>query len=342
MTQTRLRADRRRRARAWSLLGWFLIFVGIGVGGGARDIVHDHFGYIGIVVAGVLGALTSMGGARCVIHAKRLRAPGAVDALAHDPRPPVVYFRPFAADVEGSQPLGSTSWQTNEEQLSAAMNVIGPLVAIGVPQEPLPVLGAARLYVDDSRWQATAHELMACAAIVLLRIGRSPGFWWEFTTAVRCLAPHKLVLLIPRDEALYEEFRAASRRFLPVALAPLTAWHKKKATRGDLKAVIFFDAAWSPSVVDVQTLRVPLLRGRPNMPLVSVLQFAFGPVCENAGLPWKRPGINPRMVALIAILVLPFAALAVVLWSSRSILVLTMMMFGYRSLAARSVPVSPW
>jgi hypothetical protein len=259
----------------------------------------------------MLGLLVIRAGAQCLLHAKRLRAPNALDMLAHDRRPPVVYFRPFSADGDASEPIVSTSWRTHEEQLATAMNDIGPFVAFGIPRESLPRIGAARLYAEDARWRGSALELMARAAIVLLRIGRGPGFWWEFTTAVRTLAPQKIVLVIPRDEALYWEFRESSASCLPRELPVLGNWHKKKWLGGGLKAFIFFDAAWSPSVVDVQAVQVPWSRFSPNMPLVPVLQTAFRPICENAGLPWKPPEISPRLLLVIAAMVVLVASLVV-------------------------------
>ena len=79
----------------------------------------------------------------------------------------------------------------------------------------------------------------------------------------------------------------------------------------DRLPLIFFDAAWSPSVVDVQALRIPMLHYAPHMPLVTVLHTAFRPICENAGLYWKQPEVNRRMVIVLASMVLFVACIAI-------------------------------
>jgi hypothetical protein len=304
-----MRRGRSAKARAWSLLGWVLVLASSVIFGAGR-LIAPH-GSLAIALAYFLGITGCTAGARCLLRAKQLRALDAHDALAHDPRPPVVYFRPFSADSEASRRIVSTSWVTAEEQLATAVNHLGPFVAFGVPRESLPAIGAARLYEDDARWQGAARELMARAALVLLRIGSGPSFWWEFTTAVRSAAPQKVVLLIPHDEALYWEFRAASVDCLPRALPALRAWHRKKWFHGGLKALIFFDAAWSPSVVDLNGVHVPWKRFSPNMPLVPILQMALRPICDNAGLPWIPPKVNRRLFALIAAMVVWIASIVV-------------------------------
>jgi hypothetical protein len=237
--------------------------------------------------------------ARCFTRAKRLRAPSASEVLARDLRPPVVYFRPFTADVDASKTVTRTSWATEEEALAKAMNDIGPLVAIGAPDETMPSLGAARTYVENEKWQQAALDLVARAAVVIMRIGNTPGFWWEFESVMQRIKPVRLVLLIPRDQALYEAFRRASDKLMPKSLPALTGWDVKKWFRGNLKALILFDAEWIPSIVEVQTLRLPFLRRSPAMPLVPVLQMALRPIYENVGKRWTAPPINRRMLLLL-------------------------------------------
>lgn len=292
---------RKLASAAWSLLGW-LLFAVMMIGAlllGRVFAGQPGGALIGGVAGLLLGTVLGLAMAKCLIHAKRLRAPSALETIARDQRPPVVYFRPFTADVDASKPVALTSWFTEEEQLAKMMNDLGPVVAIGAPEETLPLLGAARMYVKDPKWHEVALDLVGRARVIIMRIGASPGFWWEFETVVRSTRPEKLVLLIPRNQTLYEEFQTASRKLIPTVLPTLTGWDVKKWFRGNLKAVIFFDPAWVPSIVDVQTYRLPFLRRSPAMPLVPVLKAALRPVYENAGLRWTAPRVNLRMVVLL-------------------------------------------
>jgi hypothetical protein len=229
-----------------------------------------------------------------------------------------VYFRPFTADVDTNKPGLFGAW-TEEEALARAMNDIGPLVAIGTPEETLPLLGAARIYVANEEWQKVALDLLERAVVVAMRIGTSPGFWWEFETVMQRVKPEKLVLLIPRDQALYEEFRVASRNLLPTDLPALTDWIAAKwwrpfaSRRGHLKAVIFFNSEWAPFIVDVQTLWLPFWRRSPVMPLAPVLQMALRPLYENAGLRWTGPPLSGWKIFISASFAAAFVAMFVAL-----------------------------
>jgi hypothetical protein len=157
-------------------------------------------------------------------RSQRQAAPTAAEAMAADPRPPVLYLRSFHDD--GSQlidadlgPLarwwaGLLALPTAEEQSTAALDAVGPVVAIGRPDEPLPELGAARLYVADDRWQAEVLSLMDRAALVVLRIGASPGLVWEIDQSLVRLPRRRLFLSVLGESPLSAEVAA---RLAPVA-----------------------------------------------------------------------------------------------------------------------------
>ena len=265
----------------------------------------------GLILGGILLTLASV---KCFVHAKRLRSPSALEILASEHRPPVVYFRPFTADVK-AKPRG-LSTTTEEEAIAYALNDIGPLIAIGAPEETLPSLGAARMYVENEKWREAVLDLLGRAAVVIMRIGGTPGFWWEFETVMQRVKPEKLVLLIPRDQALYEEFRLASHNLMPTPLPALTgldrSWMPRKwATSNLLKAVILFDSKWAASVVDVQTLRLPLLRRGGRKGMAPVLRTALRPVYQNAGLRWTGPPINRETVFILGYAVVSMVGLVV-------------------------------
>jgi len=269
-------------------------------------------GYHGGLILGSI--LLSLAAVKCFVHAKRLRSPSALEILSSDHRPPVVYFRPFTADVK-AKPRG-LSTTTEEEAIAYALNDIGPLIAIGAPEETLPSLGAARMYVENEKWREAVLDLLGRAAVVVMRIGSTPGFWWEFETVMQRVKPEKLMLLIPRDQALYEEFRLASHKLMPTPLPALTgldrSWMPRKwATSNRLKAVILFDSKWAASVVDVQTLRLPLLRRGGRKGMAPVLRMALRPVYQNAGLRWTGPPINRETVFILGYAVISMVGLIV-------------------------------
>jgi hypothetical protein len=294
---------RKLAAAAWFGLAFLLLAVAttagplslwwVGIDQLINSSVEFKVGYwCGLLLGGPLLALATV---KCFVHAKRLRSPSALEILASERRPPVVYFRPFTADVEAKpRRLDST---TEEEAIAYALNDIGPLVAIGTPEETLPSLGAARMYVDNEKWREAALDLLGRAAVVIMRIGSTPGFWWEFETVMQRVKPEKIVLLIPRDQALYEEFRLASHKLMPTPLPAFTGldrnWIVRKWPKSNrLKAVILFDSKWAASVVDVQTLWLPFLRRGGRKGMAPVLRMALRPVYQNAGLRWTGPPIN--------------------------------------------------
>ena len=130
----------------------------------------------------------------------------AENALKRDGRPPVVYIRSFKDD---SVVIADTSragkWYANvltwtaavsiEQELAFIMNRVGPVVAIGKPGEPLPELGAARLYVGDDEWQNKITEMMKESRLVVIRGGTTANLWWEIEQAARVLPLRKLLIV---------------------------------------------------------------------------------------------------------------------------------------------------
>ncbi len=145
-------------------------------------------------------------------RSRQYSALGADEAMARDPRPPVLYLRSFADDGEAMLDGGSSSLVrhgmklfapvTPEQEIADILAHIGPVVAIGKPGEPLPELGAARLYVPDAQWQAKVVELMGKAALVVIRLGASPGLLWEIEQSLDMLPRRRLVFAVLGGSAI--------------------------------------------------------------------------------------------------------------------------------------------
>ena len=177
-------------------------------------------------------------------RSQRHDAPSADEAMAADPRAPVLYLRSFADDGQVLSPMHSAygmAWlprllllSTPEQQLAAALNALGPVIAIGKPGEPLPELGAARLYVAHDQWQAKVQELMRGAALVVLRVGASPGLLWEIDQALANVPRSRVVFALVGDAALAEPVAQRLEGVLgdqaghaaPAPLAPLRGWRR--------------------------------------------------------------------------------------------------------------------
>jgi hypothetical protein len=128
----------------------------------------------------------------------------ADEALARDPRSPIVYLRSFRDDgemvSEGGTPVywllrASGGW-SDEETMAGILDRLGPVIAVGKPGEPLPELGAARLYVAHDQWQERVRALMQLAQLVVIRVGSSRGVWWEIEQALARVPRQRLVLAL--------------------------------------------------------------------------------------------------------------------------------------------------
>jgi hypothetical protein len=208
----------------------------------------------------------------------------------------VLYLRSFRDDKLGAHVFIKTSfaWKTEEEQVVEALAVFGRCVAVGRPGEPLPELGATRLYFTDTEWMSQVRSLMLKARLVVLRIGGTDGLLWELQEAVRLLMPQNVVVLIPDDPLAYRQFTEEARRLLSIVLPPFPS---TSAPCGSLRGVVLFGVDWKPQVVRLG--KQPFLRGSGRHPLPAILRVALRPVCEQLGLRWLRPPINKAVLLIV-------------------------------------------
>jgi hypothetical protein len=177
-------------------------------------------------------------------QSRQLLMPNAHVLLSADTRPPVLFLRsyqddgsygqnPFLESVARVHPLSAVfRRQTYEESLAESTACVGPVVAVGKPGEPLPELGAARMYLPHTHWQATVRELMEKARLVILRLGPTPGLAWELKTAITVVPPENLVLYREPPGNLADDLA----NLLPVELPSSVSQQR----------FIFFESNWTP------------------------------------------------------------------------------------------------
>ena len=229
----------------------------------------------------------------------------AEQLLASDPRRPVVYLRSFEADSEiVLRPDGF--WKkaatilfdyavtfSPEQELAEIVNRVGPVVAIGKPGEPLPELGAARLYVGDADWKAKVTDMMARSRLLLIRTGSTPNLQWEVEQAMTRV-PRRQILLVSlgdarRTAAFDQYFEQRFGRVLPSGTTAVTPLWMKLMSAGKHVAgkIIYFDEALKPREEPIRLniswvgLAVGLMR-----PYRDPIQTAMKHVFVSLELPW--------------------------------------------------------
>ena len=131
-------------------------------------------------------------------------------------RRPILYLRSFGLDKRLGRAtwmeryLGTRPFATIEQQLTASLKQIGPVIAIGRPGEKLPPLGAARFYVADDRWQEKVEDVERVAQLVVWATGVTEGLRWEIEHLVKHTRPKRLIVWAhPHLLGLSEEGREA-------------------------------------------------------------------------------------------------------------------------------------
>ncbi|MCX5208833.1 transferase [Kitasatospora sp. NBC_00240] len=192
--------------------------------------------------------LAALGAGFLILRYTRPRSTrGAARALQADGRRPVLYLRSFADDHTAAQVDDGTALNihSREEQLAAALGAFGPVIAVGRPGEPLPLLGAARFYLPLDDWKPTILRLMELSQLIVLRVGSGAGLRWEIEQAVATQPGRKLLLLTPGRVADAVEGLDGQ---LPKPLhleevAADTTW---------ISAAVAFGADWTPHVRAVE------------------------------------------------------------------------------------------
>jgi hypothetical protein len=195
-----------------------------------------------------------IGVARPVIRlGRRLRVtPGDWTAVEQDPRPPVVYLRPFEADgVEASRRLGRFHpvriWlgeTTFEQRVARVVADVAPMLAIANPSEAILEMGARRLPAGGGKWQDRVASLTSRAGTLIVHAGESDGLAWEIEHIIGARSPERLIVVLPllaprRQRSREERYARFAARFAKV-------FPRGLPDRVGGSQFLFFDDDWTP------------------------------------------------------------------------------------------------
>jgi hypothetical protein len=208
-----------------------------------------------------------------------------------DARPDVLYLRTFRSDISRFDRILLSGLSTEEEDLAQALRPFGDLIAIGQPDESLPLPGAARLYASDAEWKAVVTTHMRSAPLVVIRAGAGPGLLWECSHAFATLPPHRLVILIFNLKVHeYRNFEAQIKEFCHIELPSLercsyfTSFldHRHYPTKIS-PGFIRFSGDWRAQFLPLQFSFVRI----GYRDLVKPFRLTLQPVFEAHRVPWQ-------------------------------------------------------
>lgn len=192
--------------------GTYLFAVIISLTGIFFSLLLGPFGSIAIILLApfcipVLGGMVDRSKQRFC----QFTAP-TISVVLEDARAPIAIFRSHQdEDVLINVVVGSRrnrSVERFEEFVCSLLAVRGPCIAIGMPGEPLPRLGAAREYFSYREWKDSASGFMENAAMLVFIAGPTEGLKWEFSEAVRRGLARNSIVLIPPNR-VFDSVREA-------------------------------------------------------------------------------------------------------------------------------------
>ena len=132
----------------------------------------------------------------CFYVHRRKVIPNIDDVTRHDPRPVILFLRSFALDEKRD-----SSNLTFQELIGPGLFMeVGPFVAFGNPDEPLPSTGAAKDFVPDVDWIQEMQQRVDSAGIVLIVAGEGEGLRTELAYIANNKDPTRVLMITPSEE----------------------------------------------------------------------------------------------------------------------------------------------
>ena len=216
----------------------------------------------------------------------------ACEAMTKDPRPRVLYLRPFEDDKSMSLAVALTSV---EQDLCMVLWDFGPVFTFKGPLEAADT-GPARLTVPEGKdWHAEVREQMSKARLVVMRVGNTEGFLWEARLAAEILNPEQLLFWVPQGESGFEKFEREAKKWLPRLLPP--SWSPSASKGG----IIYFQPDWTPQF---RRFKVAWLSQTFWNLFAATLKTGLRPVYEQLDVEWHKPRVQPMQVLYVLVLLL--------------------------------------
>jgi len=185
------------------ILGVFLIAIGIG------SIFYSQNG--GGVWFSILAFFLFSMAAPLLKDGAKIKHLTAEELLKKDKREPILFLRTFRKDnIDIRELTGfakdnmfspnyyiNKSELTFEEKITEIFNSLGPVVAIGRPNEKKQLLGASRIYISDDEWKDKVKDLALKSSFILLIVDDSPSLRWEFQEMIKLKKLNQLFLIMP-------------------------------------------------------------------------------------------------------------------------------------------------
>jgi hypothetical protein len=186
--------------------------VGIALCVAFGEVQKSSFGALETGILMGLLALVAQGVGSVFRHGDRHLVKDSREVLQHDLRPPILLLRPFSDDflsLTGFErnmtlAMGQPITGTIEEYICQEFSPLGPVIAIGRPNQPLPPLGAARFWAADCDWRGVILDAAAEAQYVVMIMGdlesqlkSLEGFAWEVREMLAPSFREKLILVVP-------------------------------------------------------------------------------------------------------------------------------------------------
>jgi hypothetical protein len=182
------------------------------------------------LLAGLAFLPFALAGSRLMQRARQTLALRVPEVRARDPRPPVLLVRSFADDLLELEPrfeYFSRLFRTRvtlEEFVVGRVMSLGPVVAIGKPNEALSPLGAAREYVFGPGWQARVSSLLDECSWAIAILGGTEGLRWEYEQILQRNLTGRFIVVVPpaTPDVFQERWDIFQEAFPPAGEADLS------------------------------------------------------------------------------------------------------------------------
>lgn len=219
---------------------------------------------------------------------------GNPNSLDYLPKNIVLYLRCFQDDnvtsntIEAEQinNISIPGIRTIEEQISAAFKIAGEIFALDDPLSVLPSPGALKFKEADENWKRTIWLLMEKANAIIFLLGDSESFWWEVENAFENSFHNKLVILIPGNRQLMENFAGKIHK---ITGHDITNLLPKESSNYIIDSALYFENGKEPKLIPVQSIKIN--RENNLMPLTPKLRVALKPFFSQLGIKWLPPSL---------------------------------------------------